>query len=131
VADAIENVYCQFEKISSLLAWTNFDVKRIEILCSLFAKLQHRASLCKPASRTEQGTHGPRRACELTGLPGGAEHSVGASSASFLGPLISQCPPAPWRVYTRDESDTDIIRPTDRPKVSDTEMVTPYSNPDI
>jgi hypothetical protein len=32
---------------------------------------------------------------------------------------------------TRDESGTDIIRPTDRPKGSDIHMVRPYSNPDI
>jgi hypothetical protein len=32
---------------------------------------------------------------------------------------------------TRDESGTDIIRPTDRPKGSDTHMVRSYSNPDI
>jgi hypothetical protein len=31
----------------------------------------------------------------------------------------------------RDESGTDNIRPTDRPKGSDTQMVRPYSNPDI
>jgi hypothetical protein len=35
------------------------------------------------------------------------------------------------RVITRDESGTDIIRPTDRPKGSDTQMVRSYPNPDI
>jgi hypothetical protein len=34
-------------------------------------------------------------------------------------------------VSCRDESGTDIIRPTDRPKGSDTQMVRLYSNPDI
>jgi hypothetical protein len=34
-------------------------------------------------------------------------------------------------VAARDESGTDIIRPTDRPKGSDTHMVRSYSNPDI
>jgi hypothetical protein len=35
------------------------------------------------------------------------------------------------KVVTRDESGTDIIRPTDRPKESDTQMVRLYPNPDI
>jgi hypothetical protein len=34
-------------------------------------------------------------------------------------------------VVCRDESGTDIIRPIDRPKGSDTQMVWPYPNPDI
>jgi hypothetical protein len=32
---------------------------------------------------------------------------------------------------TRDENGTDIVRPTDRPKGPDTQMVRPYPNPDI
>jgi hypothetical protein len=32
---------------------------------------------------------------------------------------------------TRDESGTDIIRPTDRPEGLDTQMVRPYPNLDI
>jgi hypothetical protein len=39
--------------------------------------------------------------------------------------------PPPLILATRDESGTDIIRPTDRPKGSDTQMVRLYSNPDI
>jgi hypothetical protein len=35
------------------------------------------------------------------------------------------------KVVTRDESGTDIIRRTDRPKESDTQMVRLYPNPDI
>jgi hypothetical protein len=41
------------------------------------------------------------------------------------------CPLGRTHRKKRDESGTDIIRQTDRPKGSDTQMVRPYSNPDI
>ena len=44
---------------------------------------------------------------------------------------VAPAQPCSLTLTARDESGTNIIRPTDRPKESDTKMVRPYSNPNI
>jgi hypothetical protein len=59
------------------------------------------------------------------------DQNVGKHSPTIFKPILYLHIFFGHAVVSRDESGTDMIRPTDRPKGSDTQMVRSYSNPNI